>query len=705
MKKLLFIISIFAIVSSCSSDETSTPITPPAPIIKYTITLSAGEGGTVSTTGGEYEAGQTVSVTATPQGEYLFKDWSDGNTDATRTITVSSNSTLTANFEKKKYPLTVNIEGEGEVLEEIVNAGRTTDYDSGTTVKLTAQAAAEWVFVGWSGDIGDIEPTENPIQLNITESKTVTATFERKKYPLSIIIRGEGIVEEEIISTTKSKEYESSSVVRMIAKPDDGWYFSNWSGSVSSTINPLEISISEEKTIIADFKEVNEYGKNAFGNLYYSEINKTTSFFTNNFVFNYMYYDNISVFKRMDEVYVDEESQILYPIDRKYLEPNYSFPKGPSTKTFFQHYGNDLYYDFNGDGSKEVYLIYTASPFNYSEKKDNRAIVMFYEGIEQLSNLVSPEDSDVFMPIKIEDNIFRGRESVRKLLVADVDGDKSYEIVNLSTGKDYEPYPGDYNSIFFPKKMTTKLLDGEKGFFHGGASGDIDNDGDIDIIADGGQNDERGKVFFVGWLNDGRGNFTYNRDVVYNDTGDLGLCETVELFDLNNDGFLDIVSSCMGYNKVDNLIIIFGNGSGSYDYQTKKILFTSNNLDPLDIDFYDIDNDNDYDILLLSTITDTPGDFGAFAPYGGYAVNVLINNDGVFTDSTNKFLQNSFVRAEGIKGGFVQWLYLHDLDDDGDIDICLNAWYDKSDDFLSKRDTKVYWEKTENGFVKREIQY
>ena len=46
---------------------------PPAPIVKYTITLSAGEGGTVSTTGGEYEAGQTVSVTATPQGEYVLQ--------------------------------------------------------------------------------------------------------------------------------------------------------------------------------------------------------------------------------------------------------------------------------------------------------------------------------------------------------------------------------------------------------------------------------------------------------------------------------------------------------------------------------------------------------------------------------------------------------------------------------------------------------
>jgi hypothetical protein len=175
MKKLLSLLSIFAIALSCSSDETSTPVTPPpAPIVKYTITLSAGEGGTVSTTGGEYESGQTVSVTATPKGEYVFTSWSDGNTNATRTITVSSNNTLTANFEKKKYPLTVNIEGEGEVLEEIVNTGRTTDYDSGTTVKLTAVPAEGWEFAGWEGAING---TSNPQQLLISEPKTVSATF------------------------------------------------------------------------------------------------------------------------------------------------------------------------------------------------------------------------------------------------------------------------------------------------------------------------------------------------------------------------------------------------------------------------------------------------------------------------------------------------------------------------------------------------
>ena len=175
MKKLITLLSIFTIFLSCSSDETSTLITPSAPV-KYTITLTAGEGGTVSTTGGEYDAGQTVSVTATPQGEYLFKDWSDGNTDTTRTITVNSNSTLTANFEKRKYPLTINFEGEGEVIEEIVNVGRSTDYDSGTTVKLTAMPAEGWEFVGWEGALNG---SSNPQELAIIESKSITATFEK----------------------------------------------------------------------------------------------------------------------------------------------------------------------------------------------------------------------------------------------------------------------------------------------------------------------------------------------------------------------------------------------------------------------------------------------------------------------------------------------------------------------------------------------
>jgi len=228
MKKLLFLLSVFTVLFSCSTDETP----PPAPIVKYTITLSAGEGGTVSTKGGEYEEGQTVSVTATPQGEYLFKDWSDGNTNATRTITVSSNSTLTANFEKKKYPLTINIEGEGEVLEEIVNAGRTTDYNSGTTVKLTAVPSENWKFVGWEGALNG---TSNPQELAIIESKSITATFE--KLTIESIAITNPI--DEIVISQKHK-FQISGIYE--------------NGNQIDLTNDIEIATPDDKILVIDDK-------------------------------------------------------------------------------------------------------------------------------------------------------------------------------------------------------------------------------------------------------------------------------------------------------------------------------------------------------------------------------------------------------------------------------------------------------------------
>jgi hypothetical protein len=62
MKKWLSILSLFLLVPSCSLDETSISATP-APIAKFSITFSAGNGGTVSNIGGLYEQGEIVTVT------------------------------------------------------------------------------------------------------------------------------------------------------------------------------------------------------------------------------------------------------------------------------------------------------------------------------------------------------------------------------------------------------------------------------------------------------------------------------------------------------------------------------------------------------------------------------------------------------------------------------------------------------------------
>lgn len=67
----------------------------------YTITANAGTGGTV-TGGGSYESGTTATLTATPNTGYKFKQWTDGNTNATRSVTVTANATYTAIFEESQ---------------------------------------------------------------------------------------------------------------------------------------------------------------------------------------------------------------------------------------------------------------------------------------------------------------------------------------------------------------------------------------------------------------------------------------------------------------------------------------------------------------------------------------------------------------------------------------------------------------------------
>ena len=68
MKNIWFI--LFSIISlwSCSKEEDI--IETPATVIKYTLTIDASTGGSVSSTGGIYEKGSIVNVTATPDGEY-----------------------------------------------------------------------------------------------------------------------------------------------------------------------------------------------------------------------------------------------------------------------------------------------------------------------------------------------------------------------------------------------------------------------------------------------------------------------------------------------------------------------------------------------------------------------------------------------------------------------------------------------------------
>jgi hypothetical protein len=128
MKKL-YLLSILtltsiALIYGCSTEEENT--TPPPSVVatpepeppaptQYTLTVTAGEGGSV-TTGGTYDEGTDVTVTATPSEGYEFVGW-EGRSESSSELTISLNSDLTleAVFGLISYNVIVNSSEGGTV--------------------------------------------------------------------------------------------------------------------------------------------------------------------------------------------------------------------------------------------------------------------------------------------------------------------------------------------------------------------------------------------------------------------------------------------------------------------------------------------------------------------------------------------------------------------------------------------------------------
>lgn len=87
--------------NSPSTGGSSTPSQPTAR--KYTLTVKANNDsyGTVEG-GGEYAENASVTLKAIAKSGYEFKQWNDGNTAATRMITVVSDKTYTATFSQQQ---------------------------------------------------------------------------------------------------------------------------------------------------------------------------------------------------------------------------------------------------------------------------------------------------------------------------------------------------------------------------------------------------------------------------------------------------------------------------------------------------------------------------------------------------------------------------------------------------------------------------
>jgi hypothetical protein len=214
--------------------------------VDYTLTVNrVGDGSVaVDPSLGPYHYGDVVTLTATADPHWTFANWSGGlsGADNPATLTIVGHTTVTAAFTRLDYTLTVNRVGDGSVAVE-PSPG---PFHYGDVVTLTATADPGWTFAGWSSGLSG---ATNPATTTITDHTTVTATFTRLDYTLTVNRVGNGSVAVD----PSPGSYHYGDVVTLTATADPGWSFDSWGGDLTDGGNPVTITMTSNKVVTAKF--------------------------------------------------------------------------------------------------------------------------------------------------------------------------------------------------------------------------------------------------------------------------------------------------------------------------------------------------------------------------------------------------------------------------------------------------------------------
>ena len=181
-----------------------------------------------------------VALTATENCGYHFTQWSDGNADNPRTLVLTQDTVLTAEFAINQYCLSTSISNPEA---GIVNG--TGIYSHGAYAELSAIANYGYHFTQWSDG-----NTDNPRVVQVTEDKTYTAYFAKNTYSIA----GNYNTEQGYISGASSAAYLDQ--VTLTATPNYGYHFTQWSDGNAE--NPRSIVITQDTTFTAEFA-INQY--------------------------------------------------------------------------------------------------------------------------------------------------------------------------------------------------------------------------------------------------------------------------------------------------------------------------------------------------------------------------------------------------------------------------------------------------------------
>ena len=229
----------------------------------YTLTVNKEGQGTISIAPKQdkYEEGTTVTLEAVPAEGWQFKQWEDGTTNTTRTLTMTADKTVTATFaEIPVYAVTdlsitvttssatATWKSEAPLFEVIITNNKGEEQAADTIAEKT------YLFKGKAGKKYTIavRPMDSDRKTYLENAVTKDFTLERL-YSVFISAGAGGSVNDEV----NGDEYVYGTKLTIIATPKEGYRFKKWSDE--DTAATREITVTEDIALEATFQRIPSY--------------------------------------------------------------------------------------------------------------------------------------------------------------------------------------------------------------------------------------------------------------------------------------------------------------------------------------------------------------------------------------------------------------------------------------------------------------
>ena len=420
--------------------------------------------------------------------------------------------------------------------------------------------------------------------------------------------------------STIGGSFAQGTELSITATPNDNYVFSGWSNGSNS--NPLSLTVSSDIEITANFEYYCEYASPPL------DLSQSS-------------YD-------LFDIILPITPSGAYNTDMIYwLGEGWEYGFGGA------------YIDYNDDGIRDI----VGYRNNYDNLIDMPDDYTGYERKQPIRFFLGDCEGN-FTPDPINDNLYLGLVHGRKFLFGDFNNDNHPDFFLIGHGYDRQPFPGEF--------LKSLISDGNGGFiefeytnlvsfYHGGATGDYDNDGDLDVLVV-----EAGRGQSAIYENN-NGILTANLELI--DQSLMPSMFNAELYDFNNDGYLDII--CGGHDWQWNSteydttpLIIYGDGGSYVGNESIRLPETEIYGQGVvtDFNFFDLDDDGMDEIIITRTGDMLPNTSNF---YQGWSIQIIKQNGGNFTDMTDNFIEN----YSSQDGGWIRWGHFKDYDGDGKVEF------------------------------------